>query len=109
VAKYFDIWANVIISPQKRYPQKLQRIAYIDLFTGPGRYRDSTQSTPLKILTNSIVKPDLPIDYADATTACLAIDTGIENIVTFDKKDFNIYGSEKKSDFYHNAVIRYDL
>lgn len=53
--------------------------------------------------------PDLPIDYADATTACLAIDTGIENIVTFDKKDFNIYGSEKKSDFYHNAVIRYDL
>ena len=59
VAKYFDIWANVIINTQKRYPQKPQKIAYIDLFAGPGRYKDSTQSTPLKILTNSIVKPDL--------------------------------------------------
>ena len=59
VAKYFYIRANVIIITQKRYPQKPKKIAYIDLFAGPGRYKDSTQSTPLKILTNSIVKPDL--------------------------------------------------
>lgn len=59
VAKYFDIWANVIISAQKRYPKHSQKIAYIDLFAGPGRYKDGAQSTPLKILTNAIEKPDL--------------------------------------------------
>ncbi len=34
---------------------------------------------------------DLPMDYADATIVCLAIDTKIKNIVTFDKRDFGIY------------------
>lgn len=59
VAKYFDVWANVIISTQKKYPHYNQKIAYIDLFSGPGRYKDGTQSTPIKILTNAIAKPDL--------------------------------------------------
>lgn len=59
VAKYFDVWANVIISTQKRYPQHSQKIAYIDLFAGPGRFKDGSQSTPLKILTNAIEKIDL--------------------------------------------------
>ena len=34
---------------------------------------------------------DLPMDFADATLVCLAADTGIRNIATFDKKDFEIY------------------
>lgn len=59
VAKYFDVWANVIISTQKRYPNREQKIAYIDLFAGPGRYKDGTISTPLKILTNAVEKCDL--------------------------------------------------
>lgn len=59
VAKYFDVWANVIISTQKRFPRKAQKIAYIDLFAGPGRYKDGTLSTPLKILTNAVEKIDL--------------------------------------------------
>ncbi len=59
VAKYFDVWSNVIINTQKHYPQHSQKIAYIDLFAGPGRYQDGTQSTPLRILTNTIEKPDL--------------------------------------------------
>lgn len=59
VAKYFDAWSKVIISVQKRYPHHTQKIAYIDLFAGPGRYKDGTQSTPLKILTNAIQKSDL--------------------------------------------------
>jgi predicted nucleic acid-binding protein len=42
---------------------------------------------------------DLPMDYADATLVCLAMDTGIQNIVTFDKKDFNIYRSQGKKKF----------
>ncbi len=59
VAKYFDVWANVMISTQKRYPHHTQKIAYIDLFAGPGRYDDGTQSTPIKILKNAIKKPDI--------------------------------------------------
>lgn len=59
VAKYFDVWSRVIINTQKRFPQHSQKIAYIDLFAGPGRYKDSTQSTPLIILANAIEKPDL--------------------------------------------------
>ncbi len=59
VAKYFDVWANVIIATQKRYPQQTQKIAYIDLFAGPGRYKDGSQSTPLRILQNATQKPDI--------------------------------------------------
>jgi len=59
VYKYFYIWAKVIISTQKRYPQYDQKIAYIDLFAGPGRYKDGSQSTPLKILTSAIENQDL--------------------------------------------------
>ena len=59
VAKYFDAWSNVIINTQKRYPEHEQRIAYIDLFAGPGRYKDGTQSTPVMILANAIAKKDL--------------------------------------------------
>ncbi len=59
VSKYFDVWANVIISTQKLYPQRSQKLAYIDLFAGPGRYKDGTQSTPLRILSNAIEKQDL--------------------------------------------------
>ena len=59
VAKYFDAWASVIIATQKRNPHLPQTIAYIDLFAGPGRYEDGSQSTPLKILQNAIQKADI--------------------------------------------------
>jgi len=42
---------------------------------------------------------DLPMDYADATIVCLAMDTGIYNIITLDQKDFNIYKFKKKQSF----------
>jgi predicted nucleic acid-binding protein len=42
---------------------------------------------------------DLPMDYADATIICLAAETNIQNIVTFDKKDFTIYKLSKKKSF----------
>jgi len=40
---------------------------------------------------------DLPMDYADATIVCLAIDTRIKNIVTFDKRDFGIYRIKRQT------------
>ncbi len=54
VSKYFWAWANVITS--NKY---VERIAYIDLFAGPGRYKDGTQSTPLLILEKAIADPKM--------------------------------------------------
>ena len=34
---------------------------------------------------------DLPMDYADATIVCLALETGIRSVITLDRKDFSIY------------------
>jgi three-Cys-motif partner protein len=57
VRKYFWAWAKVITSTlKKRFGGK---IAYIDLFAGPGRYEDNTKSTPLLVLETAINDPDL--------------------------------------------------
>ena len=56
ISKYFWAWAKVIIPTAK---QHANRIAYIDLFAGPGRYKDGTVSTPLKILEQAIADPDM--------------------------------------------------
>jgi len=58
----------------------------------------STES--LKKTKNLMKKyADLPMDFADATVVCLATETGIQNIVTFDKKDFAIDRLPKKKSF----------
>jgi three-Cys-motif partner protein len=56
VAKYFWVWAKVVIPSTKKHGN---RIAYIDLFAGPGRYEDGTLSTPLLVLTKAIEDPDM--------------------------------------------------
>ncbi|MCK5218781.1 three-Cys-motif partner protein TcmP [bacterium] len=56
VSKYFWAWAKVIIPSVKR---RQGRIAYIDLFAGPGRYKDGTKSTPLLILEKAIRDNDM--------------------------------------------------
>jgi three-Cys-motif partner protein len=57
-AKYFDTWASIIVSAQKRNPKSGDRIAYIDLFAGPGRYKDGSSSTPIMILEKAIRNVD---------------------------------------------------
>ena len=58
VSKYFKAWSNVILGYQaKRGGDK--RIAYIDLFAGPGRYGDGAKSTPLYILEQAIADEKL--------------------------------------------------
>jgi hypothetical protein len=42
---------------------------------------------------------DLPMDFADATIVCLATETRIQNVITFDRKDFSIYKLPKKQSF----------
>lgn len=56
VAKYFWAWAKVIIPTAKKWSNK---IAYIDLFSGPGRYQDGSKSTPLLILERAIADLDM--------------------------------------------------
>lgn len=56
VTKYFWAWAKVIMPWAKRDAGK---IAYIDLFAGPGRYADGTVSTPLLVLQKAIEDDDM--------------------------------------------------
>lgn len=56
VSKYFWAWATAIIPTAKKWSNK---IAYIDLFAGPGRYEDGTKSTPLIILKKAIQNEDM--------------------------------------------------
>lgn len=57
VSQYFFVWAKVIIATQKQY-NKGSKVAYIDLFAGPGRYKDGAKSTPMMILERAIEEPD---------------------------------------------------
>ncbi|MEQ9622211.1 three-Cys-motif partner protein TcmP [Coleofasciculus chthonoplastes] len=64
VEKYFWAWAKVIIGVLKRQEQqpglsKKLKLAYIDLFAGPGRYQDGSRSTPLLVLETAIKETDL--------------------------------------------------
>ncbi|MBC8489124.1 MAG: three-Cys-motif partner protein TcmP [Bacteroidetes bacterium] len=56
VSKYFWAWSKVIIPRVKKHGDK---IGYIDLFAGPGRYQDGTSSTPLIVLEKAISEKDI--------------------------------------------------
>jgi three-Cys-motif partner protein len=58
VAKYFVAWANVMVGVKRQYG-RIDRIGYIDLFAGPGRYDDGTKSTPLMVLEKALANPEL--------------------------------------------------
>jgi three-Cys-motif partner protein len=52
VTKYFLAWARIVGAEVHRHGG--DRICYIDLFAGPGRYKDGTLSTPLVVLQMAI-------------------------------------------------------
>ena len=56
VEKYFSAWANVIMHSVNAAGGK---IAYIDLYAGPGRYEDGAASTPLLVLEKAIAHPKM--------------------------------------------------
>ena len=56
MSKYFSTWATVVIPTAAKYGGK---IAYIDLYAGPGRYKDGAQSTPLLVLQTAIKHPQM--------------------------------------------------
>jgi three-Cys-motif partner protein len=52
--KYFFTWARIIAAKTRS-----DRIGYIDLYAGPGRYIDGTKSTPLLVLEGAIADPNM--------------------------------------------------
>jgi three-Cys-motif partner protein len=58
VCKYFRAWTRIMIP---RVKGKGDRVGYIDLFAGPGRYEDAerTKSTPLCVLDLAVGDPQL--------------------------------------------------
>lgn len=55
VTKYLSAWAKVMLGT--RHPNK--RLAYVDLFSGPGGYSDGTPSTPVKLIEMVLADDDL--------------------------------------------------
>lgn len=90
VTKYFDAWARVIVPTARKWQGPTNpRIAYIDLFAGPGRYDDGTTSTPLLILEKAIADENLremlvavfndrDVDHARLLQTAIAALPGIE-------------------------------
>ncbi|MBY0618349.1 three-Cys-motif partner protein TcmP [Sphingomonas ursincola] len=56
VSKYFAAWAQVVLATVK---DRGGKIAYIDLYAGPGRYKDGAASTPLLILQTAVDHPKI--------------------------------------------------
>ena len=42
---------------------------------------------------------DLPMDFADVTLVCLAMEVGIKDVITLDRKDFGVYRIGDKTSF----------
>ncbi len=55
-SKFFWSWTKLVAPRAKKHGS---RIAYIDLFAGPGRYDDGAMSTPLLVLERAIETPEL--------------------------------------------------
>ncbi|REJ54385.1 MAG: hypothetical protein DWQ58_08980 [Microcystis aeruginosa TA09] len=90
VEKYFWAWAKVIISKVKG-SSSVQKIVYVDLFAGAGRYKDGSKSTPVKVLETAIADTDMrnmlvsifnDADVENVNSLQQAIDSipGIENL-----------------------------
>ena len=97
VAKYFSAWATVILSRMRLRPK---RIAYVDLFAGPGRYDDGTTSTPILVLETALNAPALAealvTVFNDKDEAhCRSLETAIAGIPGID-------------DLRHKPIVRND-
>ncbi len=90
VAKYFSAWASVILNTQKKYNTMPQRMAYIDLFAGPGRYNDQSKSTPIMVLETILANPDL-----SERMITLFNDKDAKNVVSLKNAIIQIDGIEK--------------
>jgi three-Cys-motif partner protein len=63
VTKYFPSWAKIIVPRAKK--KGIKKVGYIDLFSGPGIYKDGSKSTPVFILETAINDPYLRDDLRE--------------------------------------------
>lgn len=87
VQKYFLAWAKVIIPTAKLHGGK---IAYIDLYAGPGRYKDGAASTPLLVLERAIADPDM-----SKMLVALFNDADMNHTATLQSEIYKLPGIEK--------------
>ena len=60
VAQYFGAWSGIMQNVARRNTYRGDgRIAYFDLYAGPGYYTDGTESTPLLVLRQVLASPYL--------------------------------------------------
>jgi three-Cys-motif partner protein len=98
VEKYFDAWAGIIVGAQNQYrPGADNRIGYVDLFAGPGRYKDGAVSTPLRVLQKAIEKPA----YAERLLTIFN-DKDSENVRTLEEEIARLPGIERLK---HKPVV----
>jgi three-Cys-motif partner protein len=113
VTRYFWAWSKVMIPQAKKHAGK---IAYIDLFAGPGRYKDGTKSTPLLLLEQAIQDPDMcrmlvtlfndaNQDFSQSLERALLSLPGIENL-TYPPKVHNFeVGEEIARQFQEMSLV----
>lgn len=54
VSNYFVAWAKIISTRAN-----VERIGYIDLYAGPGRYEDGTDTTPILVMEKALSEPSV--------------------------------------------------
>lgn len=92
VEKYFYAWSRVIAKNVRE-----KTIAYIDLFAGPGRYKDGSASVPVMIVQRAIND-----DFLRENLATIFNDKDENNSRTLEEEIFSIPGVEK---LRHRPVI----
>lgn len=94
IQKYFYAWARVIMPTAERHDR---RIAYIDLYAGPGRYKDGAASTPLLVLQHAIEHPKM-----SQLLVALFNDSDKSNTATLQSEIDNLPGINK---LRHKPVV----
>jgi len=59
--KYFKAWAAIMLRGQSY--KNINKLLYVDLFSGPGIYDDGKESTPIKILNSIYASKGTFVDY----------------------------------------------
>jgi len=101
VAKYFSGWANIIVSAIQKHGSQ-EKVGYVDLFSGPGKYSDGKDSTPLiiakKILKEPKLRQNIKMVFNDEKTEF------IQSLINELKSLSNIQQLTHKPQFYNEIA-----
>lgn len=114
VQKYFDAWSKIILPTAQRFHGG--KIAYVDLYAGPGRYRDGAASTPLLVIQKALETPSVAAalmtmfnDQDENNTQTLATEIanlpGIDGLAHKPKVNQNTVGEDAADYFSQTRSI----